>query len=78
MGQSFPVETEDPKALGRISLTAKVKGDPKNVAISEGVMELDESKLKFEMAAKEFSMPVLACDLNLDEIDHLLRCAAAG
>jgi AsmA protein len=69
MGQPFPVETEDPKALDRISLTAKLNGDPKRVAISDGLMQLDDSKVKFNMRAKEFSKPDLAFDLTLDQID---------
>jgi AsmA protein len=69
MGQSFPVKTQDPKALDRISLKARLAGDPKNVAISDGLMQLDGSKLEFKMTAKEFSKPDLAFDLNLDQID---------
>jgi AsmA protein len=69
MGESFPVETRDPKALGRLSLSAKLRGDPESVAVSDGRMQLDDSEIKFNMKAKAFSKPDLAFDLDLDQMD---------
>jgi AsmA protein len=69
LGETFPVETADPKALDRVALKARLKGDPENVSVSDGALDLDESKLAFTVKAKDFSKPDVAFDLNLDEID---------
>jgi AsmA protein len=67
--QAFPVVTADPKALTRVALKTNLKGDQKNVSISDGSLDLDESKLKFTLKASEFSKPNIMFDLNLDKID---------
>ena len=69
MGTAFPVKTADQAALSRVSLKSKIKGTTENVSLSEGMLELDESKLVFSAAAKDFSKPDLAFDLNLDKIN---------
>jgi AsmA protein len=69
LGQDFPVKTADPNALNKVGLTAQLKGNPKNVSISDGTLKLDESNLAFSMKAKDFARPDLAFDLNLDKID---------
>jgi AsmA protein len=69
LGQDFPVKTADPNALNKVALKAKLKGNPKNVSVSDGALQLDESNLAFSMQAKDFARPNLAFDLNLDEID---------
>ena len=69
LGQDFPVKTADPKALGKVALKAQLKGNPNNVSISDGALQLDESNLAFSMKAKDFAKPDLAFDLNLDKID---------
>jgi len=67
--QSFPVATADPQALARIALKTNLKGDQKSVSVSDGSLDLDESKLKFTLKAGEFSKPNILFDLNLDKID---------
>lgn len=69
LGQPFPVKTSDPKALSNVALKLDLKGDPQNVSISNGVLDLDDSKLTFAIRAKEFSKPDVKFDLNLDKID---------
>ena len=69
MGQSFPVSTADPEALKQLALKAKLKGNPHDIAISDGILDLDQSKLKFSARAKEFSKPDIAFDLNIDKIN---------
>jgi AsmA protein len=69
LGEDFPVKTADPKALNRVALKAKLKGSPKNVSLSDGILELDDSKLNFSAKARNFSRPDVAFDLNLDKID---------
>jgi AsmA protein len=67
-GQSPPA-TADPKTLERLTLKALVKAGADSVSLSEGILELDQSKLTFSLTAKEFSRPNLAFDLSLDQID---------
>ena len=69
LGQSFPVETSDPKALSNVDLTAHVNADANRVSISNGVMNLDQSQLNFSANASQFSLPNLKFDLKLDEIN---------
>jgi len=69
LGKDFPVKTADPEALNTLALKAILKGNPKSVSISDGIIQLDDSKLNFSVRAKDFSRPDLAFDLKLDKID---------
>jgi AsmA protein len=69
MGKPFPVATSDPEALTKVALKATLKGSPDKVSLSQGALDLDESKLNFSLNAKEFSKPDVAFDLNLDKIN---------
>jgi AsmA protein len=69
LGQGFPVATSDPDVLDRMALKANLKGDQKKLMVSDGVLNLDESTLKFSLNASDFSRPNLAFDFNLDRID---------
>ena len=69
LGQTFPIITSDPKALNLVALSVKLKGDPKNVSVSDGILDMDDSKLNFYANVKEFSRPNVTFDLNLDQID---------
>ncbi len=69
LGQDFPVKTSDPEALNTVAFKAKLKGNPKSVAVSDGILELDDSSLNFSVEAKHFSQPDVAFDLTLDKID---------
>lgn len=69
LGQDFPVETTDPKALSSVALKAHVNADAKRASISNGVLDLDQSQLNFSASASEFSRPNLKFDLNLDKIN---------
>ncbi|MBW2207386.1 MAG: AsmA family protein [Deltaproteobacteria bacterium] len=69
LGQPFPVKTTDPEALSKLALKASIKGDPNNVTISGGVLDLDQSRLNFSLKAKEFNKPNIAFDMTLNEID---------
>jgi len=69
MGKAFPVTTSDPDALTKVALKATLKGSPDRVSLSQGALDLDESKLSFSLNAKEFSKPDITFDLNLDKIN---------
>jgi AsmA protein len=69
LGREFPVKTSDPKALNSIALKIHVKADAGKVSLSNGTMNLDQSKLIFSATASEFSRPNLKFDLDLDQIN---------
>ena len=69
LGQDFPVKTTDPKALDRIALKTHVKGDTGKISLTNGILDLDQSKLNFSATVSEFSRPNLKFDLALNEID---------
>jgi AsmA protein len=69
LGQTFPVKTADAGALNHVALKANLKGDSQNVSVSDGVLDLDQSKIDFSVKAKDFSRPDVAFDINIDEID---------
>ncbi len=68
-GRTFPIATADPNALNRMTLNAHIKANSKKVSVSNGILDLDESKLNFSMKASDFSKPAVKFDLNLDQID---------
>ena len=69
LGQNFPVQTSDPQALDSLAIKVHAKADAKKASLSNGVMNLDQSKLTFTANASEFSRPNLKFDLDLDQID---------
>ena len=69
MGKAMPVSTSDPSALNRVSFKAGIKGDQKKVSISDGVVDMDESKVNFTLKADDFAKPRIAFNLDLNQID---------
>ncbi len=69
LGLEFPVATTDPTAISRLAFKAHIKADAKKLSLTNGDMELDQSKLKFSAAASEFSRPNLKFDIALDQIN---------
>ncbi len=69
LGQSFPVQTTDPKALSSLDFKAHIKADANQATVSKGVMNLDQSQLSFSATATQFSLPNLKFDLSLDKIN---------
>jgi AsmA protein len=69
MGEALPVSTTDPKAVSRVSFNGDVKGEAKNISISKGVLDMDESKVKFMVQAENFNHPRVTFELTVDQID---------
>jgi AsmA protein len=69
MGKALPVSTSDPSVLNRVSFKAGIKGDKKKVSISDGVVDMDESKINFTLKADDFAKPRIAFNLDLNQID---------
>ncbi|HIJ57237.1 MAG TPA: AsmA family protein [Deltaproteobacteria bacterium] len=69
LGQEFPIATTDPDAINRISLEAGLKGSTMAISLSDGILALDDSTLKFSASAKDFDKPDINVNLELDKID---------
>ena len=69
LGRTFPIETADQSALTSVALKAKLQGDPQNIRISDGVLEIDQSQMAFSVKAKDFDKPDVAFNIDLDKID---------
>ena len=69
MGKALPVSASDPGVLNRVSFKARIKGDPKNVSVSDGVLDADESKVNFMIKAGSLAKPLVAFNMDLDQID---------
>jgi AsmA protein len=69
LGRTFPVSTSDPNALTKVALRARVKGSPSNVSLTDGIMDLDQSKITFSAGARDFNKPDVMLRMNMDEID---------
>jgi len=55
--------------LNRASFKAGIKGDTQYVSISDGVMDMDESKVNFTIKAGDFAKPRISFNAELDQID---------
>jgi AsmA protein len=57
-----------------------VKGDPQSLAVSDGDLQLDESRLDFAVKAKDLPRPDVSFDVKLDRInlDRYLPAPAEG
>jgi AsmA protein len=69
LGQEFPVKTSDPKALNNIALKTNIKADAGKASLTNGIINLDQSKLNFSATALDFSRPNLKFELDLDQIN---------
>jgi len=67
--QPFPIKTADPKALNSLAFKAGVKGDPQRITVSDGALDIDESKVRFFVKARDFSKPDIEFDIKLDRLD---------
>jgi len=68
-GRPIPAGRSDPGALNKVAFKAHLKGNPQKISVSDGILNIDESKLKFSVSAKDFSRPDLTFDVKLDRID---------
>ncbi len=59
----------DPNALQKIAISAHIKGTSKQIDISNGIFDLDQSHMRFFVKAKEFNRPNLLFDIKLDKIN---------
>ena len=65
----FNLKTKDPSVLTAMSGHMKIKGTTDNIEISDGTIELDQSKMTFSAIAKDLTKPDLTFKMNLDKLD---------
>lgn len=68
-GQPIPTGRLDPGALNKVSLKAHLKGNLQKISVSDGILNIDESKINFSVNAKDFSRPDVTFNVKLDRID---------
>ncbi|NLC70457.1 MAG: AsmA family protein [Desulfuromonadaceae bacterium] len=68
-GREFPLQTVDSSVFSRFSAKAVVKGTPDEVTLSDGVLELDDSRMAFSLQAREFDKPNFTFQANIDRLD---------
>ena len=69
LGEESLVQTADPKALEKIALHFKVDGSSDKVSLTDGNLQIDDSKMVFSLAASQFSRPSITFNFDLDQID---------
>jgi len=68
-GRPIPAGQADPGTLNKVALKAHLKGNPQRIAVSDGILKIDESKINFSVRAKDFSRPDVTFNVKLDRID---------
>jgi AsmA protein len=68
-GRSIPAGGSEPGVLNKVALKAHIKGTPQKISVSDGILNIDESKLEFSVIAKDLSRPDVTFDVQLDKID---------
>jgi len=69
MGQALPLNTALADALTKVALSASLKGGTGDISISDGILDIDKSRLTFSLKAKDFFKPDIDFDLKADQID---------
>jgi AsmA protein len=69
LDRTFPFATADPEALTFVALEAKLKGNRDNAWISDGLLDLDASKVVFSGRIQDYAAPQVSFDLSLNKID---------
>jgi AsmA protein len=77
LGRDPAPATKDPKALSRFAFKANVKGDSQSVSLSDGIVEVDQSRIDFSAAVQDFTKPRITFALKMDALD-VDRYLAAG
>ncbi len=67
--QPLPFKPADDAVLQKMALSMKIEGTPENVTLSEGALQLDDSRMTFSARAQDFSKPDLKLKADLDAID---------
>ncbi|MDI6616063.1 MAG: AsmA family protein, partial [Syntrophaceae bacterium] len=69
LGREFPVISTDPTALTKMGLKANVKANQASVSVTDGIMEVDQSRIAFSARVKDFARPDVTLRVSIDQID---------
>ena len=69
LGRDQALTTKDPTALSRIAFKTNVKGDSQSVSLSDGVVEVDQSRIDFSAAVQDFTKPRSIFTFKMDALD---------
>lgn len=68
-GRPITAGQSDPGNLNKVAFKAHLKGNPQKISVSDGILNIDESKINFTVNAKDFSGPDITFNVKLDHID---------
>ncbi len=68
-GMPIPAGQSESGTLNKVALKADLKGNLQKISVSDGILNIDESKLEFSVIAKDFSRPDVTFNAQLDWID---------
>jgi len=68
-GRPIPADMSDSGALNKVAFKAHLKGNTQKISVSDGIFNVDESKINFSVNVKDFSKPDITFDVKLDRID---------
>jgi len=69
LGRDSALTTKDPKSLSRVAFKTNVQGDSQSVSLSEGLVEIDQSRVDFSAAVQDFTVPRITFALKMDALD---------
>jgi AsmA protein len=69
LDRPLPLKTSDPDTLKRLSMKAKLNGSPRSFSIKDGVVELDDTKVKLSAKVLDPSRPHLTFEAAVDSMD---------
>jgi AsmA protein len=65
----YVLKTKDTDVLKTMSVQVKIKGTTENIEISDGLIELDQSRMTFLATARDFEKPELVFKMNMDKLE---------
>ncbi len=77
LGRDQALTTKDPTALSRIAFKTNVRGNSQSVSLTDGVIEVDQSRIDISAAVQDFAKPRSIFALKMDTLD-LDRYLAKG
>jgi AsmA protein len=69
LGRPFPITLSDKTALNKVAFNARARGDSQSLEISDGVLDIDESKINLSVKFHNYSRPNISFGCWLDEVD---------
>ncbi len=65
----IPLKPSGPKALNRATGRARLKGNSQTLSVTDGLLNIDDSKLSFSFNVVDYFRPKISFNFLLDHID---------